>query len=424
MTTANAIHSVEILTVGTEILMGQIVNTNAAWIARELRDMGFPSYYQSSCGDNPKRLREAIRLASERSDLLIMTGGLGPTQDDISMAAAAAFMGQELVFRPEEYAKIEAYFHRTGRQASANNRKQAELPRGARIMPNSNGTAPGAILEGRMDGKAFTIALLPGPPGELQPMFRASLRPYLESRRSFRLRTLNVHLIGIGESDAEWRIRDLMARENPTLAPYASTGQVMLRITQRFQSEAEEDQTQALLGELRTRLGDFIYEVGDRTMPALISDLLRERGETLTLAESCTGGLLASQLTALPGASAVFPGSIVSYSNQVKERLLGVTRAVLEMEGAVSESCVCAMAQGARTLFHTDYALAVSGIAGPDGATPEKPVGSVFIALADAEHVRSHGFLFNGNRRKVQELSALNALNLLRLRILERARQT
>jgi len=415
------IRQAEILCVGTELLLGQITNTNAAWLARELSLTGIHSYYQTVVGDNPDRLSFCIEQAAERSDLVILTGGLGPTQDDITMAVAAQVAGIPLRLHEPSRRAIAGYFSRIGRhQVTENNWKQAMMPDPSIVLPNNNGTAPGAIISLTRAGHACYLILLPGPPGEMQLMYRESVAPWLAPQTGSRLRHLFVHLIGIGESAAETQLLDLInGQKNPTLASYASDGEVMFRITQSVASETEPDQTLDMLAQVRQRVGDYIYEVGPRSMAEVVMDLLRAKKQTVSFAESCTGGLAAAQFTDIPGVSAVFKGGVIAYDNKIKQQVLGVSQSILEQEGAVSEACAIAMAIGCRDMFETDYAVSITGIAGPDGGSSEKPVGLVYLAIAGPEGQESRRLQMRGNRERIRKVSVLNAFDLLRKRLLQ-----
>lgn len=415
------IKSSEIICVGTELLLGQIVNTNAAWLARELGLLGINSYFQTVVGDNVERLLGTLDLAASRSDLIILTGGLGPTQDDLTMATVARYCRRPMQLHEPSRQAIEQYFLCFGRRhVTENNWKQAMMPQDALVMPNTNGTAPGAILEHiTAMGRQVVFVLLPGPPSEMHLMFDLAVRPYLATKITTLMRHIFVRMIGIGESAAETKLLDLIeSQQNPTLAPYASEGEVMFRITQSCVSADEADRTGPLLDEVRKRLGEYIYEVGTRTLPEVAKDLLLNRNMTVSFAESCTGGLVSAALTDFPGASAIFSGSIVAYSNTVKQRILGVSEQVLADDGAVSESCARAMATGCRNIMNTDYAIAITGIAGPDGGTAEKPVGLVFIAVAGPNGVTARRLQIGGNRARIRKVAALNAYELLRREIL------
>lgn len=417
----NSIHIGEILCVGTELLLGQIINTNAAWLARQLTLLGVSSYYQTVVGDNPDRVRLAMETAASRSDLIVVTGGLGPTADDLTMAIAAQVAGQKLVEHPDSRAAIADFFHRLGRlNITENNWKQAQMPEKARVMPNHNGTAPGAILEFFYEDKPKVMILLPGPPSEMTLMFQESAAPYLEMRTATRFRHHFVRLIGIGESAAETLLKDLIdGQHNPTLAPYASEGEVMFRVTQLVHDENEPDNTAGLLAEIRKRVGEYIYEIGPRTMPALVKDLLSEQHKTISFAESCTAGLIAATFGEIPGVSAVFKGSIVAYANDVKINQLHVPADVIAEYGAVSEETAIAMAKGCRDVMDTDLAVAVTGIAGPDGGSDDKPVGLVYLACASDRGVEVRRMQIPGNRARVRKVSTLNAFDLARRDLLQ-----
>lgn len=416
----STIYSAELLTVGTEILMGQIVNTNAAFLAKELAFLGITSHYQTVVGDNHDRLVATLRTALSRSDCVIMTGGLGPTADDISMACAAEAAGVRLVWDEECERAISTYFTSLGRTPTHNNYKQAMMPEGAIVLPNHNGTAPGAIITTAFEGRTRYIILLPGPPSENQLMFNEAVRPFLERHTHSRLNTTFVRMIGIGESEAETRLADLIEnQENPTIAPYASEGEVMFRITQRMDNEDDPDLRGELLEVVTERLGAFIYEVGTRSLPEVVKDLLTERHWQVSFAESCTAGLVAATFADLPGVSSVLAGGIVSYADSVKEKLLNVPRRTLEECGAVSAETAEAMAAGCRQATGSQISVAVTGVAGPDGGSDDKPVGLVYISVADADGFLTRKFYFRGTRAKIRRIATLNAFNLLRMRLQE-----
>lgn len=414
------IESAEILTVGTEILMGQIVDSNAAYFARQLSDLGISSFYQVSCGDNPQRLKACLRQAIERSDCVLLSGGLGPTADDISMACAAEVAGVELALNHAEADKISGFFTRLGREASANNYKQALLPTSGQVIENRNGTAPGAIMEFFHEGQKRVIILLPGPPNENRPMFRELVKDYLLQTVSYKIKNIFIRLIGIGESTAETLVKGLIeGHNNPTLAPYASTGEVMFRITEKYHNGSEPYLADAMLLAFKEILGEYIYEVGERKMPFVVADLCRSRNVSIAFAESCTAGLLSAQIGEIPGASHFFKGALVSYANEIKTQELGVSEALLQAHGAVSQACAEQMAKACREKFAVDYAVAVTGVAGPEGGSTEKPLGTVYITIANAKECQTKHFIFNGDRLKIQQQAALNALNLLRICINE-----
>ncbi|HAU50797.1 MAG: competence/damage-inducible protein A [Saccharofermentanaceae bacterium] len=419
-----SIKSAEIICVGTELLMGQTLNTNSRFLARELASLGIPSYRQIVVGDNYDRLYEQIKESAGRSDLVILTGGLGPTTDDITMGVAADVAGKELVFDEESFNNITEYFRRLFRNMPKNNRKQAMLPEGATILKNNNGTAPGAMFEYSCPttedpDRVVHFVLLPGPPSEMSLMFTNEARPILEKMSDSKFITKFVHLFGIGESAAAERISDLIdAQTNPTIAPYASEGECMFRVTQRVDNgEEEKDLITPILDVMKERFGQCIYEIGDRPLKQVAYDLLLEKNKTVCFAESCTAGMVSSEFVDIPGASQVFMGSVVSYGNKVKTNLLGVSDDVLENLGAVSRECAQEMAEGARKLLGTDIAVSITGIAGPTGESAAKPVGLVYLAIADEKGTDVIEVHLSGNRSRVRHVAVLHAFNLIRMRL-------
>lgn len=406
--------TVEVISVGTELLLGQILNTHGQYLGRQLASLGLDLYYQTSVGDNRARIIQAFARAWERSDVVILTGGVGPTDDDLTKEAVAGFFGLDLVEDAASRRSIEEFFTHRGRQMTPNNLKQALMPRGAKPLPNPNGTAPGVLLE--TGGKAAVI--LPGPPAELVPMFTEHVRPYLAERwgggRSVIVSRV-LRLCGIGESDAETRVKDILARQdNPTIAPLASGGEVTFRLTAKAPSPGEAETLLAgAEAEMRRRLGDFIYGLDDQSLSDVVGDQMTRAGLTIALAESCTGGLIGHQLTQRPGSSGYFRLGVTAYANEAKAVVLGVPRQTLEHHGAVSEETALAMAQGVRRVAGTDLAVATTGIAGPGGGTPEKPVGLVYGALLwpGGEDIRRWEFI--GGRRHIRERAAFAALTML-----------
>lgn len=410
------IRSAEIICVGTELLLGQIVNTNAAWLARELSGLGITSYYQSVVGDNRQRLLAALEQGASRSDLIILTGGLGPTRDDLTMATAAEFAGVALQTDEHSRQRIIDYFQTLGRtQITDNNWKQAMMPRNARVLDNDHGTAPGAILTVSRENRTVSLVLLPGPPSEMRPMFTTRVAPWISRVSETRLHHRFVRMIGIGESSAESELMDLIEQQsNPTIAPYASEGEVVFRLTQAVKGEGEPDALEPLLAEVRRRLGPYIYEVGTRKMPEVVKDLLTEKQWTLSLAESCTAGLAAATLAELPGVSSVFSGGIIAYENRIKQAVLHVPHDILTTDGAVSEACALAMAKGCRDVMKTKVAAAVTGIAGPSGGRPEKPVGTVWLAVVSDKGEVTRRLQLGGGRERIRRVAVLNLFNLIR----------
>ena len=403
----------EIVSVGTELLMGQIVNTDAQFLARRLAALGITMYRQSTVGDNPGRVKEAVREALSRADLVITTGGLGPTEDDLTKEMVAEALGLPMVRHDEVVEGIRRYFESTGREMTPNNLRQADFPEGARLMPNRKGTAPGCIAE--KDGKR--VAVLPGPPHELIDMYEQQLEPYLLSLSDQVIASRFLHIVGVGESIVETRLMDLFHWESPTLALYCAPGEVTARLTVRCGKDVDPAPLlEPLEKEIRARLGESVYAEGlDASMPKTVVEMLAARRETVSVAESLTGGMLASRLVDVPGASAVLGESYVTYANEAKERLLGVSGETLRAHGAVSEQCAREMAEGCRRASGADWALATTGIAGPDGGTPEKPVGTVYIACAGRQGVVVKALKLRGDRTRVRSMTCLYAMDLLRV---------
>lgn len=435
-----AISSLEIICVGTELLMGQIVNTNAAYIAKNLSLIGIPTYYQTVVGDNPARLEKAVRDGMKRSDAIILTGGLGPTADDITMEITAKAAGVPLEFHEESAEKIRSYFKRVNREMVPSNLKQAMLPKGCIPIPNNNGTAPGAIIEIHTGpetdtqnrdflsaGRDLALILLPGPPSEMRLMFDDFVKPYLAKRAPVEIRSRFVRLFGIGESAAESKLRDLIDRQsNPTIAPYCSEGECMFRISSTIDagqssnpSPEKDAPLESLLDEVKSRIGEYIYEIGDRPLPKVVFDLFDASHQTLSFAESCTAGLATAMIADFSGASRVLKGSVVAYSNEIKECILKVPHETLTTFGAVSDQTARAMAAGCRAVTGSDYAVSITGIAGPEGGTEQKPVGLVYICAAGPFSTLSKELRLTGNRSRIRHVAALHAYDLLRRMILD-----
>ena len=411
---------VELIYVGTEILLGNIVNTNAAYLAEQCALLGCSLYRQSVIGDNEGRMEEMIRQAVSRSDIVILTGGLGPTKDDLTKEVTAKVFGRELHMDEHSRARIEGFFQRRGGKITENNWKQAMVPEGTIVLDNDNGTAPGLIIEDKENGK--TAILLPGPPNEMKPMFEKDVAPYLRKLSPEGIYSRMVKICGIGESAAETMVEDLMdAQTNPTLAPYAKTGEVHFRITAKARTEEEaEEMMQPLLGEMKNRFGNAIFTTEEKvTLEEAIVEILKERHLTLTTAESCTAGKLAGRIMNVAGASEVYNEGYITYANAAKEKLLGVKHDTLETYGAVSEQTAAEMAIGAAKAAQADAALSVTGIAGPGGGTPEKPVGLVYIGCYVNGNVTVKKCLFTGNREKNRDSSVVQALTLLRSELLK-----
>lgn len=410
--------TVELICVGTELLLGNIVNTNAAFISEKCAMLGLSMYYQSVVGDNEGRLEELLKTAWKRSDVVILSGGLGPTQDDLTKETAAKVMGRQLVEDARARKEIEDFMARRSRSITKNNWKQAMVPEGSIVLYNPNGTAPGIIME---EGKKCMI-LLPGPPNELVPMFEEQVYPYLHQMQPEVICSKMVKLCGIGESSAETKILDLIeSQTNPTVAPYAKTGEVHLRITAKADSEElAYDLIEPVEQELQARFGDLIYtDKPEVTLEMAIYQLLKANRLTVTTAESCTGGLLAGRLINVPGISEYLKEGYVTYSNEAKEKLLGVPTETLAEYGAVSAQTAEAMAEGGAKAADADLCIAVTGIAGPDGGTEEKPVGLVYMSCYCRGTCYTEKNQYTGSRSKIREYSVASALTLLRRAILD-----
>jgi nicotinamide-nucleotide amidase len=371
----------EIISVGTELLLGKVVNTDTTVIEKELAGIGIDVLYSATVGDNPMRLEKAVKDALERSDILITTGGLGPTDDDLTKETVAAAAGKKLVLDEKSWVRLQSQF--PGKELGADQKKQAMLPAGSYVLINDNGTAPGCAFRTET-GKL--VMMFPGPPSELAPMLFNYAIPYLKKLTDFTIVSHNIHVYGMGEAPVALKVRDLMNGSNPTVAPYAKEGEMFLRVTAKAKSEEEADRMCApVIEEIKRRLGDVIYGIDTESLEKLVVSLLREKSKTVATAESCTGGLLAKRITDISGSSDVFHMGCVTYSNDVKEKLLGVKHDTLEKYGAVSEQTAREMAEGIVRLSGADIGIGITGIAGPTGGTDKKPVGTVYIALSDGK---------------------------------------
>lgn len=407
-------HTAEIIAVGTELLLGNIANTNAQELSQALSSVGINVYWHTVVGDNPTRLAEAVDIARRRADVILTTGGLGPTYDDLTKQTVCAAFGLPLVFHPEILEGIRAYFEKNVHLTMPeNNRPQAEFPDGAVIFPNSVGTAPGCAFQ--CDG--VHVVMLPGPPFEMRTMLRDHALPYLRKLSEEVIVSHDIMTFGLGESPMEELLRERMTHmENPSLATYAKPSEVRLRATAKAPTaEAAEAMLRPVVDEVCALLGDVVYGVDVASLEAACSALLRERGMTLASAESCTGGQIAQRMTALPGASQVYRGGVVSYWTDMKADVLGVSREILDRYGAVSEQTARAMAQGARRITGADAAVSVTGVAGPDPDERGNGVGLVFIGLDTPEGTFCRRCDFGRRRRdRIQELAANHALDVVR----------
>lgn len=403
----------EILSIGTELLLGQIIDTNAAYLAQRLAELGIGLYFKDTVGDNMERLVGTLRLAMGRADLIICTGGIGPTEDDITTEAVATTFTEPLERQEEAVRAITAFFTERGRPMTEKQLKQASFPRGATLIPNPVGTAPGFILE--KDG--VTIVVLPGPPQEMAPMWEATVAPYLRARSEGVIFSRTLRFCGIGEAALETELQDIMqAQTNPTVAPYAKLGEVHIRLTARAESVAEGEALIAPVeARIRERAGRYLFGVDDETLEMVVGRLLSAGGLTLAVAESCTGGLLGGRLTNVPGSSTYFLGGVIAYHNDLKESLLSVPAATLAAHGAVSEETARAMAEGIMYATGASFGLSITGVAGPDGGTAEKPVGLVYVGLArKGDTGRAFRYHLWGDRSTIRARAVQEALALLR----------
>lgn len=405
----------EIIAVGTELLLGDILNTNAQFLARELAALGISVYYQSVVGDNAGRLETLVRQARERSDLLVFTGGLGPTDDDLTKQTVAKAYGDTLRFDAEELEKIRSFFARWGRTMPPSNEKQAYVPVHGRKIENHNGTAPGMIFEDTTCKGKYAV-LLPGPPKEMQPMFLDTVKPWLAQLSDGVLFSRTLRVTGVGESHLEPKISDLLDRANPTAALYAKMGEVVIRVTAKAATkEAAEEMSAQTAQELKTRLGDVVYTDTFDSLEETVVDTLKSVHKTVATAESCTGGLLSQRLTAIPGSSEVFSLGVCTYSNEMKEKMLGVPAEMLAQVGAVSPQVAAAMACGVRACAGADIGVGITGIAGPGGGTKEKPVGLVYVSVCDEKVTYVQKLLMtNRTRDSVRTWASQHALEMVR----------
>ena len=406
----------EIITVGTEILLGDILNTNCRYLSRELAAMGIEMYYQITVGDNEERLLKTLDESLNRSDIVICTGGLGPTEDDITKEVCAKYFGYELeLHKPSLDAMIERFKH-MNRVPTKNNEKQAYFPKEAYILKNDNGTAPGCIME--KEGKM--IVVLPGPPREMESMFENYVKPYLSKLTDDVIESEVLRIIGVGESKVENDILDIIdSQTNPTIATYAKGYECTLRITAKAKSvEEAKELIKPMSDEMKRRFGQSLYATGETSIEEVVSKMLVENNLKIAVAESCTGGMVSASLINYPGIYSVFMEGCVTYSNEAKMKSLGVKKETLDVYGAVSDKCAKEMASGVAAIYNTNIGIATTGIAGPDGGTDEKPVGLVYFGIYINGKVISKKYVFNGDRQGVRERATRTILNDLRLELL------
>jgi len=402
----------EILCVGTELLIGDVVNTNATYISKRLSEHGIDVLYHSVCGDNPERLEKCLNHALLRSDIVVTTGGLGPTYDDITAEICARALGIVMCDSDEVEKSLEEYFRRSGRVMTDNNKKQAKIPKGAKIFTNNYGTAPGICIE--KNGKI--IVMMPGPPREMKPMTDDEVIPYLSKYTNKVLVSSNVNIFGMGESSVETKLHELMLSSiNPTVAPYINDGEVRVRVTASAENENKaKELISPVVERIKSELGDVVYGVDCESMEKKLVELLLRNKLTVSTAESCTGGMVSQLITNVPGSSEVFGFGVCTYANQAKMKMLGVKEETLEKYGAVSEQTAMEMARGVKELSGSDISLSLTGIAGPGGGTEQKPVGLVYIGVCAGEKCYAKKLLLaqhgRSDRGFIRTLAAKNAL--------------
>ena len=407
----------EIISVGTEILLGDIVNTNTQFLAKELASIGIEVYRQEVVGDNQDRLLGILEEALNRSDMVITTGGLGPTNDDLTKETACKFFNMNLELHQESLKALEEYFFKMERKITESNYKQVYFPKEAIVLQNPNGTAPGAILE--KNNKY--IVILPGPPREMKPMYLNHVKPYLIKKGDGIIESKVVRVLGIGESMAAEKLKKFIENGvNPTVAPYAKEEDVIFRITAKSESQKEALKLiEPVKNQIEEILGQDVYGEGEETtIEMVVGDLLIKNNLKISTAESCTGGMIASRLVSVPGISDVFLEGAVTYANEAKVRTLNVKEETLKKYGAVSEETAREMAEGMAKRTGSDIAVVTTGIAGPGGGTEEKPVGLVYIGLYYKGEVYVYKNVFNGNRQKVRTKATVTALDMVRRKIL------
>ena len=411
----------EIICVGTELLLGDILNSNSQYLAKELAALAVPHFYQTVVGDNVDRIHQAIEIACARSSILIFTGGLGPTPDDLTTESISSYFQTPLIEHPEVVADIERKYAQRGRKMTASNRKQALQPVGADILPNPLGTAPGMIWQPHA---GITIFTFPGVPREMYRMWRDTAVPFLKTQGygQHTIYSRSLRFFGIAESALAEKVNHLFDSTNPTVAPYAGMGQVRLRISARAANETAANKLiEPIDREIKQIAGENYFGRDEDTLASVVGQLLIEKGQTLAVAESCTGGGLGQMLTEIPGSSSYFMGGIISYANQVKIDLLGVNEADLAREGAVSETVACQMAAGVKARLGTDWGVSITGVAGPGGGTETKPVGLVYIGIArpngEVEGLK-YQLGTQQERGLIRQMSAAQSLDLLRRRLI------
>ncbi|AGX45304.1 competence/damage-inducible protein A [Clostridium saccharobutylicum] len=408
----------EIIAIGTEILLGDIVNSNAQYLGQEMASLGIDMHYQQVVGDNEKRIIHAFDEAYSRSDIVITTGGLGPTEDDLTKEVAAKYFNKKLIPHENSIKRIKEYFEFRQKRMPENNLKQGLIPEGCIVIKNNNGTAPGVIIEENNK----TMIILPGPPKEMKPMFEEAVRPYFQKKSDSVLVSKMIKILGVGESTIAEELKDLMESQiNPTIAPYAKEVGVIVRVTAK--ARTEEEAVKLIIPieeEIKKRLGDNVYAIEDIDLEEVVAKLLIEKKLTISTAESCTGGMIASTLINYPGISEVLLEGAVTYSNEAKHKRLGVKNETLDKYGAVSEETAMEMAIGIAKTAGTDVSIVTTGIAGPGGGTKEKPVGLVYVGIYVKGKVEVQKCMFNGNRSRVRLQATITGLDMLRRNLIKK----
>lgn len=406
----------EIITVGTEILLGDILNTNTHYLANELANIGMDVYYQITVGDNEKRLLNQLDESFKRSDLIILTGGLGPTEDDITKEVCAKYLNMEMEFHEKSWEKIIEIHNKMKRKPTENNRKQAYFPVNSIVVPNKYGTAPGCIMN--KDNKV--IIVMPGPPREMKPMFENYIKPYLLKDSNSVIKSKVIRIIGVGESRVENALLDLIHKQsNPTIATYAKEGECTVRITAKSENEEEAEKLlNPICQEIKNRFKESVYGEDQTSVEEEVAKILVEKNLKISVAESCTGGMVSSSLINYPGISSVFMEGCVTYSNEAKIMSLGVKKETLDIFGAVSEECAKEMADGVAKRHNTNIGLSTTGIAGPEGGSEEKPVGLVYMGISINNKIIVKKYIFNGDRQQIRSRACKTLLNDLRLELL------
>lgn len=406
----------EIITVGTEILLGDILNTNTHYLSNELANMGVDVYYQITVGDNENRLLNQLEESFRRSDLVVLTGGLGPTQDDLTKEVCAKYFNLDMEFHQPSWDKIIEIHNKMKRTPTENNKKQAYFPVNSIILPNEYGTAPGCIME--KDNK--TIIVMPGPPREMKPMFDNFVKPFLQKNSEDILKSKVIRIIGVGESKVENDLLDLIQKQvNPTIATYAKDGECTVRITAKGKTVEEVERLiLPVVKEIKNRFKETVYGEDETTIEDEVAKILVKNNLTISVAESCTGGMVSSSLINYPGISSVFMEGCVTYSNEAKMKSLNVKEETLNSVGAVSEQCAKEMAEGVAARHNTNIGLSTTGIAGPEGGSEEKPVGLVYMGIKINDKTIVKKYIFNGDRQQIRYRACKTLLNDLRLELL------